>query len=392
MTESKTTSAKRFKLGISGARGMHYMPGFLDIPDVEVVAFCDPNEGVLKTLGDKYAIPRRYRIFDDMCASDLDAVFVASPMQLHVPQTITALEANKHVLCEVTAAVTMDELFWLKEVVEASDRTYMLCENYLYRPDVVLMQAMVDKGLFGELYFAECEYLEDIKSWIARDGKKTWRQYWQFGKRGAFYPTHSLAPVHRMFGKDPIDEISCFGAGRTYTDPQYRQEDTTTTMIRLKSGKTIRLRIDCISNRPCQITYYAIQGTKGAVETGRGNEEQKEMSKVFLSDGGTGDSHTYRWQNLWDYSELLPDNYRNMPEAAKEYARHGDYFCAGGDYYVVRDFIAALRGEKKSPVDVYEACEWTAVGLLAELSAQNGGRAMKMPNFRGARADLEYKI
>ena len=33
-------------------------------------------------------------------------------------------------------------------------------------------------------------------------------------------------------------------------------------------------------------------------------------------------------------------------------------------------------------MDVYKACEWTAVGLLSELSAMNGGRPVKMPNFR----------
>jgi hypothetical protein len=33
-------------------------------------------------------------------------------------------------------------------------------------------------------------------------------------------------------------------------------------------------------------------------------------------------------------------------------------------------------------VDVYEACEWTAVGLLSELSVMNGGRPVEMPNFR----------
>jgi hypothetical protein len=33
-------------------------------------------------------------------------------------------------------------------------------------------------------------------------------------------------------------------------------------------------------------------------------------------------------------------------------------------------------------VDVYEACEWTAVAFLSELSVMNGGREMEMPKFR----------
>jgi hypothetical protein len=33
-------------------------------------------------------------------------------------------------------------------------------------------------------------------------------------------------------------------------------------------------------------------------------------------------------------------------------------------------------------VDVYQACEWTAVALLSELSITNKGRTMDMPHFR----------
>ncbi len=384
--------SKKIKLGIAAARGMHYMPGFLDMPDVEVAAFCETDEAVLNTFADRYNIPNRYRLFDDMADSDLDAIFVATPMHLHVPQTITALQAGKHVLSEVSAGVAMDELFWLKEEVEASDRVYMMCENFCYRPDVVLMQTMIDKGMFGIPYYAECEYIEDLKSWLVKNGKKTWRNYWQLGKRGAFYPTHSIGPVLRFFKDDPVDEVFCFGAGKSYTAPHYRQEDTTTTMLVLKSGKTIRMRIDCISDRPNQVYYIGLQGTRGSLETGRGNMEQREGDRVFFSDGGVHNSKDYRWEDLWKYSDMLPAQYRNMPAGTKEFAENGDYNCKGGDYYVVQDFIRAVRGEIPSPVNVYEACEWTAVGLLTELSAQNRGRGMKMPNFRGNRQDLEYRI
>ena len=42
----------------------------------------------------------------------------------------------------------------------------------------------------------------------------------------------------------------------------------------------------------------------------------------------------------------------------------------------------AIRLNKKPDIDVYQACEWTAVGLLSELSVMNGGRAIDMPDFR----------
>lgn len=382
------------KLGIAGKRGLHYIQAFLDMRDVKVEAFCEVDEKVLTSEADKYNIPKRYRLFEDLCGSSVDAIFIATPMQTHIPQTLMALQAGKHVLSEVTAGVTMDELFWLKEAVERTDKVYMMNENFCYRPDVILTQAMVDRGMFGEPYYAETEYLEDLKSWLLINGQRKWREYWQVGKRGAFYPTHSIGPVLRWFGNDPVDEVFCFGRSPSYTEPRFRQEDTNVTIVKLKSGKIIRMRIDCLSTRPTQVAYFGLQGTRGTLETGRGNREQKGPDRIFFHDGSVNDSRTYRWEDLWKYSDLLPEEYRNLPEGAKQFSfeQDGDYSCMGGDYFVVQDFIRAVRGEKPSPVNVYEACEWTAVGLLSELSIQNGGRGIKMPNFRGKKEELIVRV
>jgi predicted dehydrogenase len=384
--------ARKIKVGIAGARGMVYMPGFLDIPDVEIHAFCELNEDILTRKAREFNIPKTYRVYEDMLESDIDAVFVATPMYLHATQSMQALDAGKHVLSEVSAATNINELFWLKERVERSDRVYMMCENYCYRPDAVLAKRLVQEGFFGELYFAESEYIEDIKSWLVyTTGKNSWRQTWQVGKRGAFYPTHCLGPIMKCFPGDHIIEVSCFGAG-PHTVPQFRQEDTTTTILRTKQGRLIQLRIDVMSNRPNQNFYFVLQGTRGAIESPRGPLGQQDMYKAYTSNGEIKVSRGILWEDFWNYSHLLPEEYRNMPEGARELAKNGDYNSCGGDYYVVQDFIRAVRGEKESPVNVYEACEWTAVALLAELSAENNGRTMKMPDFHGTRADMEVRL
>ena len=122
------------KVGIVGARGLSTMLGFQSLENVEVTALCDLDEALVKAEAEKYHIPSTYRVFDDMLDSDIDAVVIATPMQCHVPQAIAALEAGKHVLSEVTAGVTMDELYWLIEAVEQSGKTYMYAENYCYMP------------------------------------------------------------------------------------------------------------------------------------------------------------------------------------------------------------------------------------------------------------------
>lgn len=358
------------KVGIAGGRGLSTMMGFQSIEGVEVAALCDLNEELLKEKSKEYSIPKTYRVFDDMLESDIDAVVIATPIQCHVPQAIAALEAGKHVLSEVTAGVTMDELWWLKEAVEKSGKTYMYAENYCYMPFCQQIREMMRQGLFGEVYYGEGEYLHAVRSLLTYpNGKKSWRSYWQLGKRGAFYPTHSLGPVMQWFEGDRVQSVSCFSSGH-HSD--LRQDDTTVTMCQLHSGKLVKLRVDCTSPRPHNMTGYQLQGTRGAFESAR---EHGGKNLVWFDQLGEGVEEA-NWRDLSEFTQYLPERYKKASEAQNQ-AGHG-----GGDFFLVEDFVNAVQSGAKPDIDVYQACEWTAVGLLSELSVMNGGRTIDMPDFR----------
>ena len=374
---------KKIKVGIAGVRGLSTVMGLNALPDVEITALCDLDEAVLAREGENLHIdPRhRYRIFDDMMESDIDAVVIATPMQCHVPQAIAALEAGKHVLSEVTAGVTMDELFWLCESVEKYGKTYMMAENYMYTPGVQLVRELVRGGMFGECYYAEGAYLHNINGlFVYPNGKTSWRSFWQCGKRGAFYPTHSLGPVMQWFPGEHVTEISTFSPG-VRNDYGLRQDSGTTTMCRLTGGKLAQIRVDCVSPRPHNMTHYFLQGTKGAFQSAQGFGDSDKVS--FVSE--TNPDSCMAWQSLYDYNAYLPERYRNAT-AEQAGAGHG-----GGDFFLVEDFINAIRTGESPIVDVYTACEWTAVGLLSELSVVNNGRPMAVPCFRKG-MPLEEKI
>lgn len=365
------------KVGIAGGRGLSTILGLRNIPDVEVTAICDLNEEYLLEQQKKLNIPKAYRVYEDMLESDIDAVVIATPMQCHVPQAIAALQEGKHVLSEVTAGVTMDELWWLIENVEKSGKTYMMAENYCYTPDNQLVLALAKQGLLGELYYGEGEYLHNIEPYLVYDyggfhsKKKTWRNYWQLGTRGAYYPTHSVGPVMQWFEGERIAQLSCFGSGR-HNRMDLRQEDTTVTMCQLESGKLVRIRLDALSYRPHHMTYYTVQGTKGVVEASRMSDQPGQI--CLKKDGENVEDA--KWQPLSDFNHYLPERYKVATQEQSK-AGHG-----GGDFFIVEDFINAVRGTAANPIDVYKACEWTAVALLSELSITNGSRTMDMPNFR----------
>ena len=364
---------KKIKIGIAGSRGLSTVMGLRALPDVEITALCNLDQATLDAQAKDLGVAQKYRVFEDMLASDIDAVIIATPMQCHVPQAIAALEAGKHVMCEVTAGVTMDELWWLCEAVEKSGKIYMMAENYIYTPQVQLVKEMVKKGLFGDTYYAEGMYLHNIDGLFKYpDGKSTWRSFWQCGKRGNFYPTHSVGPVMNWFPGDRITEITTYSPG-VYNELGLRQDSGTTTMCRTANGKLLNIRVDCTSPRPHNMTYYQLQGTKGIFQAA--SHGFGDLDKVsFL--GENNPLGNMQWEPLTNYNEYLPERYKKATDEQNA-AGHG-----GGDFFIVEDFINAIRTGIQPEIDVYKACEWTAVGLLSELSVTNNGRTMQMPHFR----------
>jgi predicted dehydrogenase len=306
----------------------------------------------------------------------VDAVVIGTPMQLHVPQAIQALSEGKHVLSEVTAAVSMEECWRLKDAVTRSGMTYMMAENYCYGRDPMLIQEMARKGLFGELYYGEGEYLHEVRHMhVLADGSESWRRFWQVGQRGCTYGTHSLGPVMKWFtAADPserIDSVVCLGTG-SRTVPEYPHDDTNLMLCSLKSGKLIRVRLDMVSNRPHLAYYYSLQGTNGVYEASR----EGTAARVWIGENRP-DEHR-RWRPLSEFEEHIPKVWLEHEEQARK-AGHG-----GGDFHIGREFALSVITGSPTPIDIDTALEWTAAGLCSQVSIVNGGTLISVPEFRDA--------
>ena len=246
---------------------------------------------------------------------------------------------------------------------------------------------MVEAGLFGEPYYAEGSYLHNIGDLLVYpNGKTSWRSYWQCGKRGNFYPTHSIGPVMQWFPGERITEISTFSPG-VYNTLGMKQDSGTTTMCRTDKGKLLQIRTDCLSPRPHSMDLYLLQGTEGIFQSsvyGKGNLAG-DIDRVSLTSRKTAKGEM-DWTPLTEYNQYLPDKYKNAtPEQLG--AGHG-----GGDFFIVEDFIEAIRKNEQPELDVYKACEWTAVGLLSALSVTNHNKTLEVPHFRPAMPLEEKRI
>jgi len=68
----------------------------------------------------------------------------------------------------------------------------MMAENYTYMLPNVIVKELVRRGLFGSVYYAEGEYIHELKG---LNEITTWRRKWQTGIDGVTYGTHSLGPI-----------------------------------------------------------------------------------------------------------------------------------------------------------------------------------------------------
>jgi len=371
---------EKIHLGIVGAcgRGGSFKRATDALEVVRVHAVCDTNTADLHEAALRLGASEEYSAYETMLErSDLDAVIIGTPMPLHVPQSTAALEKGLHVLSEVPAGVSIEECRELVLACRRSKGIYMMAENYTYIRSNVVVREIVRQGLMGAPYYAEGEYIHELKGLneITR-----WRRRWQTGIDGITYPTHSLGPVLQWFsdaapgGMDRVVRVAAAGSGHHYRDPRgdlYENEDSCVMLCQMKSGGLVKIRVDMLSDRPHAMANYQLQGTDGCYESARA---EGEAHRIWLR---SRSSDPNRWTDLRELEgEFLPEYWKEREALAKQVG-HG-----GGDLFEMIDFVDAIRGTKPPAVDIDQAMDMTLPGLVSQQSILEGGRWMEVPDSR----------
>ncbi len=366
-------------VGIVGAagRGKSFRAA-LEANGARIRAICDIRVDALDECAVQLGAEEKYADYGEMLErSKIDAVIIGTPMPLHVPQAVPALERNIHVLSEVPAAVSLEECRRLVETATRSTAVYMLAENFTYMKPNVFVRALVKQGLFGETYFAEGEYLHELKQ---LNETTRWRRTWQTGIRGVTYGTHSLGPILQWMSGDRVTEVCCADTGSHYRDPRGEPYacDSCTMLCRTARGALIKVRVDMVSDRPHAMTNYQLQGVDGCYESSRGGPGDRH--KIWLRCLSEKPDKWFELDSLMEEGspliDHLPDDWRNPPAEALR-AGHG-----GGDYFEVRDFLRAIRGEAPPPVGIHEAMDYTLPGLVSQQSVLRDSAWLPVPDSR----------
>ena len=149
---------KRYDLGILGFGGMgeyHYLRlQEWEGRPVEPVGVFDLNPARLEVAAG-YGL-KVYRSAEEMLADPaIDIVLVATSNDAHLPLSVAALQAGKHVLCEKPVTLTSEELCTLMQVAQQSGKVFTVDQNRRTDHDFVLLKRQIEQGLLGQVYHVD---------------------------------------------------------------------------------------------------------------------------------------------------------------------------------------------------------------------------------------------
>jgi predicted dehydrogenase len=224
---------------------------------VQVTAVCG-SAASARACAAQWGIPEVYGDYDYMalCRSpNVDVVHIASPNKFHVKQSLAALAAGKHVVCEKPLGLTAKQT---AKVLAAATRmgAPVFAVNYMCRffPAVLQMRAMVQRGDLGRVIHSQGHFFQD---WLLHATDYNWRLLpSEGGKLRAVgdIGTHWIdtlsfilgAPVKAVFAHlqtlhqtryRPRGEVRTFAAADPKTMTSYRCETEDFGSVLLKFGR-----------------------------------------------------------------------------------------------------------------------------------------------------------
>ena len=356
---------KVIKLGVVGLKRGAYVAWTL-IGDTNVVirAVADSDPDTLKACKEDYEKNGVgdllcFDNIEDLLASDIDAVYIATDKPLHTKHTVMALEAGKHVLSEIPAIETIEEAKILKDAVKAHpELKYMAGENCFYWAFIEKWKRMHENGEFGDILYAESEYLhaphpDDIKPYVPENH---WRRY----NPAITYLTHNLGPLLYIMD-DYCVSVSCMAPTAAKYNEYADKHENGIAIFKTAKGAVIRIFIGF----GAYVGYdhnFALYGTKGSILTDKTKplEEATSFAKLYS----------------------VKDTFERAFEIPVKLSETDDVYGHGGvDAKMIRDFIKCIIEDTAPPIDVDMGIRISLPGIIANESAIRGGELLEIPKL-----------
>lgn len=203
------------------------------------------------------------RVYDSLDAAladpEVNAVYVATPVFLHCPQTVAALRAGKHVLCEKPTSLHPDETEVMIAAAREADRVLGVAFYRPFYPKVQRARELIAAGAIGR------PTLVWVTAHMWFDEKALEHRHWFLeplkSGGGPFIDVgcHRIDLLNHFFGSPRV--LSAAFSNQTHS---FAVEDAATVVLEYPGA--IRVVLDCRWNSRVTRDEFRIIGTEGEMD------------------------------------------------------------------------------------------------------------------------------
>ncbi len=222
-------ASEKIRVGMVGVGqiGKAHIQEYKNIPGAEIVAVADLNETEAKRVAAENNIAHVYSSFRQMLQrDDIDSVDVCLHNNFHMPATVAALEAGKHVFCEKPMAGSYIDAEKMLTSAQQTGRKLNIQVRNIFHKETKAAKLLIDGGHLGKLYHARSTgFRRRGRPFVDGYGTPTFVQK-QNSAGGALYDmgVYHISTLLYLLGNPNIQRVS----GKTYQetdiDPERREK------------------------------------------------------------------------------------------------------------------------------------------------------------------------
>lgn len=324
----------------TGFMGTVHAEALKRLRGVELVGIQGSTAEKSRAAAERLELTKAYETWEDLVADDeIDAVHITTPNRLHFPQTVAALKAGKHVMCEKPLAMTTEES---SELVRLAEKTGKVCGvnyNIRFYPINIEARTRVAAGELGQVHSVFGSYQQD---WLLRETDYNWRvlaeeqgrlravadigTHWIdlvqhiTGQRvvSVFADIHTLHPVRQR----PQGEIETFSgkldASAGDTEPvDVTTDDIGCLVLRFEGGARGALFVSQVTPGRKNCLRYEIAGSEGTIEFNSEEPNQiwrgyrDKANEILFKDPGLNGEVARRFTDYpGGHAEGFPDTFK----------------------------------------------------------------------------------
>src|SRR3989441_11298891 len=221
-------------------------PALRNLMECDLVAVSRGRGELVESFAREFGAKKWYSNWQELLLDDeIDAVYLATPVDLHAAQTIAAAEAGKHALCEKPLALTVGECNQMLAACRANNVKLGVAYYRHFYPVVARVKEVIESGEIGAPVMAQINAFEWFNP--APDHPRAWLLNKQLAGGGPMFGfgCHRIEVLTDIFG--PITEAKAITANVLFAR---EVEDTATALFQFERGTCGVLMVTHAAHEP----------------------------------------------------------------------------------------------------------------------------------------------